>query len=392
MIILQLIFWACVLGTFHSYVVFPFLLSILSRGRSLTIHEQAEAALPEVHIVYSVYNGERLVEEKMDSMLRSDYPADKLHIWVGSDHSTDRTNELLQAYADRSAQVHFRPFSERQGKGPVINALIAEVDTASGGSAVLLLTDASVMFDAHTVRNMVRHFNDPSVGLVGANIISGSPRQDGISYQEKAYFDREILMKYQEGLTWGASMGAFGACYAIRKELYHPVPKNFLVDDFYISMKVLEAGYRAIYDMEATSYIEVPNDTKTEFNRKVRISAGNFQNLHVFRHLLWPPFSGIAFAFLSHKVLRWYGPFFIILTFITAFLLMSGNYFFRLVFAAELLGLVSPLLNYVLGKLGMHIRLLRFVAHFYSMNLGMLIGYVRYKKGIRSNIWNPTQR
>src|SRR5690606_16045091 len=101
---------------------------------------------------------------------------------------------------------------------------------------------------------------------------------------------------YREGLIWGTMMGAFGGLYSIRKSFFAPVPRNFLVDDFYITMHALAKGKLAINELSAVSYEDASNKISEEFRRKVRISAGNFQNLSVYKKLLWPPFTGLAFS------------------------------------------------------------------------------------------------
>ncbi len=391
-IILQLLFWLCVVGVFHSYVLFPFILGQLAEGKKQNdIIFSNQSDLPHVHILFSVYNGERLIQQKMMSMLDCNYPSSKIHFWIGSDASTDKTNELLSSFASKFSNIHFYTLNKRQGKGPVINFLFEELDAKCKTDDVILLTDASVIFNANTILNMVKHFSNPEIGLVGANILNGSVLNDGISYQEKAYFEREITMKHQEGLVWGASMGAFGACYAIRKKLFSPIPNYFLVDDFYISMKVIEKGYKAIYEIDATCFLDVPNDTFTELNRKIRISAGNFQNLKVFSQLLFK-WNGISFSFFSHKVLRWYTPFFILISFFSAFCLIQYHEFYRYIFAFQLLMFFTPLINYSFQKVGVHVKTLKFAAHFYSMNFGVLLGFIKYIKGVKSNTWQPTQR
>jgi hypothetical protein len=106
--------------------------------------------------------------------------------------------------------------------------------------------------------------------------------------RKKAYISREVLIKQHESILWGTMMGPFGGCFAIRSELYEPVPKNFLVDDFYINMKVLEKGYQCINNLNALVFEDISNNLSDEFKRKVRISTGNFQICNAF-----PTFCGI---------------------------------------------------------------------------------------------------
>jgi cellulose synthase/poly-beta-1,6-N-acetylglucosamine synthase-like glycosyltransferase len=218
-------------------------------------------------------------------------------------------------------------------------------------------------------------------------------KKDGISVQEKAYLSREVMIKHRESVLWGAMIGPFGGCYSIRKSLYTPVPSNFLVDDFYINMQVLRKGYRAINDVEAMVHEDVSNNLNVEFRRKVRIATGNFQNLMTFAGMLWPPFTGKAFSFFSHKVLRWKGPFFILMAIISsAFLAMEENCFYIISLAGIVFLLLLPLLDAMLKKFGIHIILLRFITHFVSMNIALLFGFFKFLKGVRTNVWKPTKR
>jgi cellulose synthase/poly-beta-1,6-N-acetylglucosamine synthase-like glycosyltransferase len=223
-------------------------------------------------------------------------------------------------------------------------------------------------------------------------MINVGMKKEGISVQEKAYISREVRIKHEESLLWGTMMGPFGGCFAIRKSLFKPVPSNFLVDDFYLNMLVLEAGYKAINNPKAHVFEDVSNDIAIEFKRKIRIATGNFQNLSRFKKLLWPPWKGLGFSFLSHKVIRWLGPFFLILAFISLFVLSFDSKTYLILFFAYIFLLVVPLLDWLLKKLNFHIFILRFITHFCAMNLAMFIGFVRKNRGVKSNVWEPTKR
>jgi hypothetical protein len=186
-------------------------------------------------------------------------------------------------------------------------------------------------------------------------------------------------------------MGPFGGCYAIRREDYSQVPSNALVDDFYINMKIFEKGKLAVNNLDAKVYEDVSNNLKDEFTRKIRIATGSFQNLKWFGHLLWPMNSGIAFTFLSHKVLRWIGPFFILFAFISNLFLLKTP-FYQLALLLQIIALLLPLLDYLLRKMNIHNSILRFITHFYSMNMALFIGFFRFLKGVDSGIWKVTKR
>ena len=139
------------------------------------------------------------------------------------------------------------------------------------------------------------------------NMINRGMKEKGISFQEKAYISREVRLKTMESRLWGAMMGPFGGCYAIRKEDYTQVPANFLVDDFYINMRILKKRKLAINDVHAIVFENLPDELKVEFRRKVRIGTGNFQNLRKFWRLILLQDMDLLFF---HKVARWFGRFF----------------------------------------------------------------------------------
>lgn len=372
---------------FHSYVLFPLMLKIRSRGKQQNqIVFNLTDELPSVAILLAVYNEESVIEEKIIKTFESNYPLDKIKFYIGSDASTDKTNAIVERYAQKYP-IHLEVFPGRTGKSGIINRL-AEIAEAE----IFILTDANVFFKNDTIYQLVKHYKNKDIAQVGGNILNPVYKKDGISYQEKSYLSRENEIKFQEGVLWGVMIGAFGGCYSIRAISYRPVPKNFLMDDFYISMNVFEQGKKAINELDAQCLEDVSNKIEEEFRRKVRISAGNFQNLNRYKALLWPPFSGLAFSFMSHKVLRWYTPILLLLAFICSVILsFYANYYLYFMLLQVLL-FTTPLIDKLLKALGVHIKFLRFATHFILMNLALLKGFVWYLQGVESNVWKPTQR
>lgn len=381
----ELLFWLSVLGLFHSYVFYPLLLSLLAKGKQLHGPQFSTEELPPVSIVLAAYNEEAVIEEKIRSTFRTSYPGG-VEMLIGSDASTDRTDEIIQQYEKEHAGLRLVRFPGRTGKAGIINQLVEQAQ-----HEILVLTDANILFEEDTLRQLVRHFADPQIAMVGGNIVNQTYNRQGISFQEKTYQQTENVVKYREGVLWGTMIGAFGGLYAIRKKYYHPVPPRFFMDDFYISMHALEDGGKAILEPEAVCYEDVSNKISEEFRRKVRISIGNFQNLKRFRQLLWPPWSGLGFSFLSHKVLRWLGPFFILVALLSNLFLLD-RLFYQFTLVAQLLLLAMPIAERLLKHLGVHLKIVRFITHFYVMNLALLTGFFRFIYGVKTNIWRPTQR
>ena len=383
-----IIFWISVFLILQSYIMYPILLYLLSLNKknNETIFSRDEN-LPFVSIILPVYNEEQVIIEKLRSIFNTDYPEDRFELLAGSDGSTDKTNHILNLYSIDHSSLRFFPFDERKGKGQVINRLRKE---AKG--EILLCTDAQVIFTPELIFRLIRHFKNKSIGLVGANIVNKRIDSSGISRQEWSFMSREIRLKHMEGKIWGTMVGAYGACYAMRDELFTPVPKGYSVDDFFITMKVLEKKYKCILDLEAVGYENVPNRLREEFRRRIRISAGNFRNLIYFYKMLWPPFTGLSFSFLSHKVLRWICPFLLILVIIANIFLFETHPFYKVTLYTQAVLLVIPFIDNLLRKIGLHIVFLRFITHFYTMNLALLMGFLKFIKGSETEIWQPTQR
>lgn len=400
MLIGAIIFWLCVYCLFHSYVLYPIILKFVasSKVNNQEIYVPGEA-LPNVSFVMSLYNEETVIQAKLASLLLVDYPANKLKIYIGSDCSSDKTNQIVQEFAKEHSQFYFFPFSERRGKPSVINDIIAQATMSYTVQQehVLVISDANVMLEPQTIYQLVKHFKNKKIGLVDSNIQNPKSKKmmnGGIAASEKTYISREVYLKNLEGKAWGRTMGPLGGCYAIRAELFEPVPPNRLVDDFYIAMKIFEKGSLAINELEAICYEAVPSDISEEFRRKTRISAGNFANLATFKHLLWPP-SSMSFAFLSHKVLRWYGPFFILISYLCLAILtfVYHNQFYLCLFIMETFGLFGiPILDLVLKKMNFNVVIIRYITYFNAMNLALFNGFFKYLKGVQNGIWQPTKR
>jgi len=342
----------------------------------------------------AAHNEEAVIEDKIESLLAQDYPQEKVTIYIGSDNSTDQTNGIIHGYAQQYEHIKLYPFSTRQGKPGIINQLAQEAlwESDVEQEQLFLMTDASVMLSVDVFSQLAAHFKNPEVGLVDAHMIYTGSQAAGISASEQSYLSSEVLLKSNESKLWGTMIGPFGGCFMLRSELFFPVPKRFLVDDFFLAMKVLQRGYKVINELDAKCYESVSHEISEEFKRKKRISTGNFQNLNYFKGLL-NPLRPLGFAFWSHKVLRWLGPFFILAMLGSAVVLALGSGFFLGV-ASLLVGLVIgvPIVDKLLSIAGVHFSLFRNVRYFVMMNVALLVGFFNFLKGVENSVWEPTKR
>ena len=379
-IIIYSIFALSVLGILHTYVFYPATLILFANKKSKEVNENSKFS---VGILIAAYNEEKVIREKLESILNSDYAMNLVNIFVGSDASTDKTNSIIEELARSYKNIHLINFTGRTGKAAIINQL-----AKSCKEEIFILTDANVIFDKSTIKNLVKHFTDPEVHQVCSNIIKTSSANVSIQPLEKNYLNIENRIKALESNTWQLVIGAEGGCYAIRGEKYIPVPKNYFMDDFFITMGVINNGGKVLFETEAICFEDLPSQSSEEFKRKVRISIGNFQNLSSYKHLLWPPWKSVAYAFFSHKVLRWLTPFLLFIIYgCTLFLALHSRLFLGLS-VLQLFLFMLPLFINVLNP----IKPLLFIAHFYNMNYALLKGFIMYIKGVRSSVWEPTKR
>lgn len=384
----EIIFWISLLLILHTYSLFPIILKLFTRRKSLNFIKvfKEDEDLPFVSIVMAVYNERNVIERKIKSVLGTTYPKEKIEFLIGSDASNDGTDEIVKEFAKKDNRIKFFRFEARSGKIKIINEL---VDKANG--RIIISTDAKAFFLPDTIFNLVKYHKDSRIAATGGFLINELKDNSGISRQENLFMDREMWMKYRETLLCLYPIGLYGAMYSIKKEFFTEVPENLMVDDFYINMKVYEKGGKAVFVHDAKAIENLPNEIKEEFRRKVRIATGNFQNLRRFYRFMFKPFTCLGFNFLSHKALRWLGPFFMFFAFV-ALMMLWNILFYRILLFVSLFILAVPVIDFVLGKIGVHIKIFRLITHFIAMNIALAVGFLNAIKGVEKGIWKPSKR
>jgi cellulose synthase/poly-beta-1,6-N-acetylglucosamine synthase-like glycosyltransferase len=392
-LLLLIIFFVSTSLVFYSYVLYPILISFLAKLKHPKTDENTTLEKHKVIIWMAVYNEEKVIAKKLDSLLQTTYPLDKVAIWIGSDNSNDETAKIIHSYQVKFSNIVFLDYKERAGKSGVLNKMrktLFEQYAANELQTTLLIpTDANVFFKPDTIPALTQNFYDQTIGQVGANIVNTGVSEYGISTHEKAYINRENTIKYNES-AFGVMQGAFGGCYAIRANLMPEIPVGFLMEDFFISLHVLQSRFKCIFEPKAICEEDLPDEVAEEYKRKVRISSGNFQNLkYYFSFLLTPSFN--SFCFWSHKGIRWITPFLLTSALLSSLALIN-TLLFRVAFVIQLLLLFFPLFDKVLKSFGIHIKIVRLIAYFYQMNLALIHGFWLYLKGVKTSAWTPTKR
>jgi cellulose synthase/poly-beta-1,6-N-acetylglucosamine synthase-like glycosyltransferase len=340
----------------------------------------------------SVYNEEKYIEEKISTLLSQNYDG-QLEIYIGSDDSSDKTNEIVEQIAQQNDKLHFIHFEKRRGKPSVINDLHELIQNDFSKKHIYVLTDANVMLAPNVISIIVSHFKNEAIGLVDAHMTYSGVRDEGISTSENTYLNGEVKLKHNESKVTKKMIGPFGGCYALRSELYISIPSHFLVDDFYLAMNVFSEGYLAINDLSAICREPVTHHLLQEYGRKKRIAAGNFQNLFHYVHL-FNPLTKLGLSLISHKLIRWIGPFLILLIIGSCILLAakSSAFYFYILLAIIIWAVLIPMMDFVLSKLKINVGLLRSISYFNLMNVALLAGFFKYISGVKEGTWNRTER
>lgn len=384
MLFYQIVFWLSIMLLGFTTVGYPILIIFLSRKKKLetNIYESTEE-LPFLSVLIAAFNEEKIIAKKIATTLNTTYPKDKFEIIIGSDCSSDRTADIVSQLGRDNSNIKLVDFNKRTGKSGVMNRLVEE---AKGD--FLVLSDVKAFFLKDTLYLLMRHFKDERIGIVGANICDAELKKK--QSKEKAYMKREISMKYAEGLIWKKVAGVFGACFAIRKSSFPKIPTNFLVDDFFITLEVMFKNMFVIQELEAQCVETVTTKITEEFRRKVRIATGNFQNLFYFGRRLFA-FSSLSFVVVAHKILRWLGPF-LLLMMMWSLLNLHTIEIYRYFLLSYLCTFVLVFIDVISMKINKHFLGLRVLTHFYLMNFAMLLGFINYIKGVKTGAWEPTKR
>ncbi len=304
---LQLVFWACVVVLAYIYAGYPILVWVRSRGkRSDVAPSAAEHPKHAVSIVIVAHNEARTLPRKIQSLLASDGAEQIREILIGSDGSTDDTANVLAELGD--PRIKLFAFRDRRGKPSVLNDLVPQCQ-----SQIVLLADARQIFDPKCIRNLLAHFDDPTVGVVSGELVlrsdaSQSTAAAGIGF----YWRYEKFIRRSESRGRGVP-GATGACYAIRKELFRPIPPATILDDVAIPMQAIAKGYRCLFEPTALVFDEPSKSTRQESIRKRRTIAGVAQLVRLFPEWTLPWRNPLWFEYVSHKLLRLISPLLMVL-------------------------------------------------------------------------------
>jgi poly-beta-1,6-N-acetyl-D-glucosamine synthase len=374
------LFWISAAAILYTYIGYPFVVWMVARLRNRKISKVATT--PRVTVVVACHNEAQNIEARLNNLLASDYPAHLLKIVVVSDGSRDETVRLARRGQTDRLRVIAHP--HHVGKAA---ALSLAVNHAEG--EIIVFADARQRFETDAIRELVASFSDPRVGAVSGELMldDGS---SGVSEGVGLYWKYEKFIRKSESLA-GSVIGATGAIYAIRRELWEPLPPGTILDDVYTPMRIALCGHRVVFEERALAHDRPAESARREFARKVRTLAGNYQLCQLMPRLLAPT-NWLLFQFFSHKLMRLAAPIMFLLMFGASATLavrqasVSEAIFYQTALAMQIVFYASVPVSMYLMKRNRKVRLLNVAYVFSVMNAAALVGLFYFLLGKR-NLW-----
>ncbi len=383
--ILSIITTFCLAALAYHYLIYAMLLKLWA---SLRPRPARQAPItPAVSLIVSAYNEADVIAQKVANSLALDYPADKLEIIIVTDGSDDETPAIVRRYADTGVKLRHDPV--RRGKSAAMNRAAAQA-----GGDILVFSDANAFYEPDVLRKLVRHFADETVGCVSGN--KTIRQSDGRIGQSAGFYWRyESAIKTWEGAV-GSTVAVVGEMLAVRRTCFTPIPPHIINDDAYLATRLMNQGWRVLYDPEAVCWETAVLSPEDEHIRRRRITAGRYQLMFQLR--LWPwRYPLTLFQLVSHKFLRLLLPFFMIGAFAANLLLLllgrrRAHWLMKLTFTGQMLVYLLALLGALLPGNGRWRKLPAIAHYIVHGNLTSLHGLARYLTGKQTVLWAKAKR
>lgn len=380
---------SCLL-VFYNYIgyILPVVLWNRLRNPRTPAFPQRPEDWPTVSFIVAAYNEKDCIREKILNSLDQDYPADKLEFIFITDGSIDATPQITASFP-RILALHD---PERKGKSAAINRAVN-----AAHNEILLFSDANTILNREATRNIARHYLDPKVGGIAGEkkVLSATPHAQEVGEGEGLYWKYESFLK-QEDSAFYSVVGAAGELFSLRTNLYEPLPHHIILDDFVLSLRVAQQGFRVRYEPDAFA-MELPSlSIADEQKRKVRIAAGGFQAIGLLTPLLafWR-YPRLTYLYVSHRVLRWaLSPLCLILAWISNAILFAGtrSLTYGLLLAAQTALYGTAALAALFPALKKKSRLIKLGSYFVFMNASVILGFFRFLRGRQAATWEKARR
>lgn len=374
------VFWICFALLVYVYAGYPALLALLA---AFFRRKKVEPGyLPSISFLIAAYNEEASIAKKIEQTLALDYPADKLEVLVLSDGSTDRTDEIVKSFKD--PRVRLLRMEPRRGKTNAQNR-----GTRESRGEILVFSDATTVYHPKALRYLAANYEDPCVGAVSGRYQYFDP--EGASptgLGTIAFWNYENFIKMLQSRINTLS-GCCGCIYSVRKSAYTDLADE-LSSDLVQPLWVIQKGYRVAFEDRALAYEETTKSVGSEFAMRVRVVTGGMWGVLSVPDILKPwKFGWVAFQLLSHKVLRWLVPFFLIPLFASSAAL-AGQPLYRYAFVLQGLFYLWALISMVV-PVQRRLKVLGIPLYYCILNVAALCSVVELFRGNKYVTWETVR-
>lgn len=374
-------YWFSIVALVYIFLGYPLMLLVIARfsaaKKDTNVEKLADNDLPTVEIIVVVRNVETIIKDKIESLQALDYPTEKIGIVFVSDNSEDNTVSVIKGL--KSNRINCIDNQFKSSKSACLNQAIA-----LSKAEILFMTDARQKHESSSLRHLVSHFKNEEVGAVSGELILMDPDTNEFSQGMDAYWRYEKMIRAAESKI-ASVPGVTGAVYAMRRSAYRPIPDETLLDDVLIPMNMVLEKKTVLFDSNAHAYDIPSEDPKREKIRKTRTLAGNWQLLELRPSLLNPFKNGIFVQFISHKILRLFAPFLLVLLFVSnAFLIDS--LFYLITFVTQVIAYVLVILSRF-SKTVLKFPLVKIASSFMTLMWFTFLGFWSFVTRQHLSIW-----
>lgn len=376
---LQILFWIIVTLVIYVYFGYPVLLWLLNKLRSnpLVVLTSSDTFEQTVSLIITANNEENVIAKKLENTLKLDYPKDKLEIWVASDGSTDETDSIVASFKDERVKLN------RVERGGKTNAQNKTVPLTHG--EIILFSDANTMYSKKAIKNLVRNFNDKTVGAVSGLLSFTNTNQTSVGAGEGLYWRYENFLRSQESKL-GSCIMTNASIFGIRKELFSTLDPGFS-EDFILPLRIAASGKKVVFDPYSVCYEKTPTTTRDEYGMKVRTAHMDSYGLLKMKFMLKPFRPFLAFQCISHKLLRWFVGYILIVLFLSNIFLLLYSPIYLVSFAIQLVFYILATIGLYMQRKGIKTRLFFIPYYFILVNFAAMVGVIRGITGRRLSKW-----
>jgi len=262
-----------------------------------------------------------------------------------------------------------------------LNKLIELADTE-----IIFNIDADLRLSEGALQTMVSQFADPQVGSVVASVHFTFMEDDNTGRTGENFYQRyEKYIRTKESSIRGTvnGLGAFG----FRKSVMPSIPNNLICDDMWVLLTSMIQSLRNVYVVDAVAFDVRKKTLKQELTRRIRFVSCGISTVLYAKKLLLPTSGWGAFFLLSHKVLRYFSPILLILILLCSVVLTELSVLKYPLIITQIIFYFSALLGWLFEKKEIKFAPFRFALFFVAMNIGFLLGIIRFLRGQQNAVW-----